>query len=303
VLARAQALTTQDPFHAYNAPTVAGPVGLQQTALNSVSGLDAGALQQQGTNLTTQGANYDPTTPQFGLEAAQQYMNPYQTQVTDLANQEAARNSQIQGTYDESKAAASGAFGGSRQGVVDAERERNLGVLQNNNTLQGQAAAYASAQQQFNADQNRQQQAGQYSSQAALQGGQNLTSQGAQAFTQQELAGGQQQAQAQGFLDQNKANFQGAVQHPYDQLSYMDGMITSMPGSSTLSNSSYTPDQSGLQPNGVQQTADTLGGLAGIAKGGMDLWSGIKGLFNNGGPVHSGLPPARIAQMYGRMAS
>lgn len=308
VLAQSHALASQDPYHAYTGQTVAGPTGLQQTALDSVSGLNAGNLATQGTALTTQGANYTPTNATFDSTAAQQYMNPYQQNVIDIANKEAGRSADIQGVQQAGQAAQAGAFGGSRQGVVDAERNRTLSLLQNNNQMQGQAAAYTNAQQQFNADQNRNNQANQYASQAALAGGNALTSQGAQAFNQQQVSGGQQQAAAQGDLTQDKANFTGAVQHPYDQLNFMTNQIKAMPGSSTSSSTTYTPDNSANQPNGLQQATDTIGGVAGLLGDGTKLWNTVSNLWGGkeGGMVNrpairSGLPQARIAQLYGKM--
>lgn len=307
LLAQSHALASNDPYHAYTGPTVAGPTGLQQTAADSVSGLDAGALATQGTALTTQGANYTPNTATFGLEAAQKYMNPYQQGVIDVANTEAARTSGIQSNNDASKAAQAGAFGGSRQGVVDAERQRTLSLLQNNNTMQGQAAAYAAAQQQFNADQTRQQQDTQYGSQAALAGGKALTDQGAQAFNQQQVSGSQQQAQAQGDLTQDKANFTGAVQHPYDQINFMDNVIKSMPGAASTQTINYTPGVDQAAVDAANSGTSQVGGILGAIGTGANLWNSAKSLFaKEGGMIKpemtkAGLPQARIAQLYGSM--
>ena len=240
-------------------------------------------------------------------------MNPDPQNGYENANKEAGRQSDIQGVQQAGQAAQAGAFGGSRQGVVDAERQRTLAMLQNNNEMQGHAAAFTNAQQQFNADQNRNNQSNQYASQAALAGGNALTNQGAQAFNQQQVSGGQQQAAVQGDLNQDKANFQGAVQHPYDQLNFMTNQIKAMPGSSTSMNTAYTPNN--LTPNGLQQAADTVGGVAGLAADGTKLWNTLApvgGAISNffgmaeGGAVppasiRAGLPQARIAQLYGKM--
>lgn len=304
VLAQAHALSSSDPYHAYAGQTVAGPTGLQQTAADSVAGLDAGALATQGTALTTQGAKYTPSAATFGLDAAQKYMNPYQQSVTDIANTEAARTSGIQSNNDASKAAQAGAFGGSRQGVVDAERQRTLSMLQDNNTVQGQAAAYAAAQQQFNADQTRQQQDTQYSSQAALAGGKALNDQGAQAFNQQQVSGAQQQAQAQGDLTQGKANFTGAVQHPYDQINFMSNTIKAMPGASSTQTVDYTPGVNQAAVDAANSGTSQAGGILGAIGTGVNLWNNVKSLFpgaKEGGMIKSGLPQARIAQLYGSM--
>lgn len=298
VMAQAYALSSQDPYHAYSGQTVAGPTGLQQTAADSVSGLNAGNLATQAQSLTSQGANYTPGTHAFGLADAQAYMNPYQQGVIDVANNEAGRQSEIQGTYDASKAAQAGAFGGSRDGIVNAERERTLALLKNNNQMQGNAAAFTNAQSQFNADQNRQMQGDQYASQAALAGGNALTNQANQAFGMQQISGAQQQAAAQGQLTQDKANFDGAVQHPYDQINFMTNTLKALPSTATSTTVDYSPDNSASQPNGVNQAADTIGGIAGLISGGKGLWNSISSLFAGGGMVQSGLPQARIAQIY-----
>lgn len=307
LMARAQALSATDPYHAYTGQTVAGPVGLQQVAANSVAGLDAGNLATKAQSLTEQGANYDPTTADFDGTAAEKYMNPYQQNVIDVTNREAGRQSGIQATYDSTKAAQAGAFGGSRQAIVDAERERNLAALQSDNQMKGSAAAFTNAQTQFNADQNRGQQAGQFASQAALAGGNALTSQGGQAFTQQQISGGQQQAQAQGDLTQAKANFDGAVAHPYNQLNFMSGIVKPFAGSSSTTSADYLPNnQAAIDAanSGVGQVGALAGGLGALGQLGSaasSIWGGLGSFFAKGGAVKSGLPAGRIAQYYGSL--
>lgn len=307
LMARAQALSANDPYHAYTGQTVAGPVGLQQTAAKSVAGLDAGNLATKAQALTEQGAAYDPTTATFDADAAAKYMNPYQQNVIDVTNREAGRQSGIQATYDSSKAAQAGAFGGSRQGIVDAERERNLAALQSDNQMKGSAAAFTNAQTQFNADQNREQQAGQFASQAALAGGNALTTQGGQAFGQQQVSGAQQQAQAQGDLTQAKANFDGAVAHPYNELNFMSGIVKPFAGSSTTTSANYVPNnQAAIDAanSGVGQVGALAGGLGALGQLGSaasSIWGGLGSFFAKGGAVKSGLPAARIAQYYGSL--
>jgi hypothetical protein len=307
LLAQSHALISNDPYHAYTGQTVAGPVGLQQVAANSVAGLDAGNLATKAQALTEQGANYDPTTAEFDGAAADKYMNPYQQNVIDVTNREAGRSAAVQGTYDASKAAQAGAFGGSRQGIVDAERERNLATLQSDNQMKGSAAAFTNAQQQFNTDQQRQQQAGQFASQAALAGGNALTAQGGQAFGQQQVSGAQQQAQAQGDLTQAKANFDGAVAHPYNQLTFMNNQLKPMLGSSSTSSATYTPDNQAAidaSNSGIAKVGALAGGLGALGQLGSaasSIWGGLGSFFAKGGAVKSGLPEARIAQFYGSL--
>lgn len=321
LLGRGQALTTQDPYQQYRGVRTAALDPLQQMAGWSVAGLNAGNLMSQGSNLTYAGAQHSPSTASFGNADAQQYMSPYQQNVNDIGAREAARQSNIQGNYDDGKAATAGAFGGTRQAIMDAERERNLGQQQQDIQQKGQNAAYQNAQAQYNTDQQRQQQDAQFSSSAAMQGGQALANQGQMAFNAQNTSGAIGQNYVQQQLNNNYSDFQGAVQHPYDQLTFMNNIAKGMPGSTSTSASSTTlapgtqvapPTTQG--PNLLNQIGTGIGGITGIINAGTQLWDGVSSLFNEGGYVNhsqaayahggevvSGLPQARISQIFGSM--
>lgn len=83
------------------------------------------------------------------------YMNPYSQNVTDIAAREAQRTYDInrQGIAD--SAVKAGAFGGSRQGVVEAEAGRNHAMNMGDIYLKGGEAAFRNAGQLFNADADR----------------------------------------------------------------------------------------------------------------------------------------------------
>jgi hypothetical protein len=114
LFARSQALTGSAPAPAYTGARTAGLTPQQTATGASVSGLNAGNLMTQGASSIGTGANYTPSAGAFGLEAAQQYMNPYQQGVTDIAKREATRDDMIAQTGRDSAAAKAGAFGGSR---------------------------------------------------------------------------------------------------------------------------------------------------------------------------------------------
>jgi hypothetical protein len=289
LFARSQALTSSDPYQQYTGQRVAGLNDLQTNAANSVSGLNAGNLMTQGAGLTAQAGAYTPGAQSFGLDAAQKYMNPYQANVTDVANTEARRQADIQRMKDNSQAAQQGAFGGTRQAVVDAERERNLMLTQNNNTLTGQANAYTNAQQQFNADQNRQQADSQFGSTQALKAGDSLAQQGLKDFGVQSTAGMLQQQNAQQNNDVAYQDFLKNQQHPYDQLQFQRGILAGFPGSSSTTSSSNTAATNGLS------------NAAGLITAGKSIWDTLGSLFAKGGAVQSGLGAGRVAQFYGGM--
>jgi len=85
----------------------------------------------------------------------QAYMNPYQQAVTDVAKQAAVReyNTGLQNLR--SQAGQRGAFGGSRQAIMESELARGLG------SQLGNIAAFDKAGQLYSADVARQQQAAQ----------------------------------------------------------------------------------------------------------------------------------------------
>jgi hypothetical protein len=105
-----------------------------------------------------------------------QYMSPYMQDVVNTQQKEAQRQSDILGTQQAGQAVQQGAFGGSRAGLLEAERQRNLGTQLGNIQATGSQAAFQNAQQQFNQQQQANLQAQQANQQAGLTvGGQNLS--------------------------------------------------------------------------------------------------------------------------------
>ena len=94
----------------------------------------------------------DVTADQWSKAAMDQYMSPYTKGVVDIALREAERQHAIDLQKQSTAATQSGAFGGYRQGVVEAEGNRNYNQLLNDITTKGQQDAYNAAVAQFNAD-------------------------------------------------------------------------------------------------------------------------------------------------------
>ena len=157
-------------------------LGYGQNAAN-IGQMGLGA-QGMGQDIANQGQGYGQQAAMAGQQYAQQATNPYATQaymspymqnVVDVQNREAMRNSQIAGTQQQADATRVGAFGGSRDAIMRAERERNLSTLMNQNQAQGLQSAYQQAQQaqQFGANLGLQGlQGAQQGLGTALQGGQ-----------------------------------------------------------------------------------------------------------------------------------
>jgi hypothetical protein len=107
--------------------------------------------------------------------AVQQYMNPYQSAVTDVQLEGAQRQADIAAQSRKAQFARAGAFGGARQAIENAEANRALASQQNAIRAQGQQSAYDKAIQAM-----------QYGSNLGLQG-----LQGAQQGLGTALQGGQ----------------------------------------------------------------------------------------------------------------
>jgi hypothetical protein len=107
--------------------------------------------------------------------SAQAYMSPYMQNVVDIQQREAQRAADVAKTGRNAQAVGAGAFGGSRQAIMDAEAERNLATQKGDIQAQGLQSAYGQAQGQFNAEQQARLQAQMANQQAGINvGGQNL---------------------------------------------------------------------------------------------------------------------------------
>ena len=247
------------------APQVAAQDQLQTAAYNqatdAATGLGsfqpfltkAATAADAATGLTGTGAG-------TGAGSIQSYMSPYQSQVIDTALSEFDRQAQTQKASQSAQALGiPGAFGGGREGVLQAEyqssSDRNRTALQNQMLQQGFQQAQAARQQDF---QNQQ---GVATQQATLGGGmQNLAQQQIKGLGS---LGGIQQSQSQAVLDAQRQANQTAAYEPYQRLgTYGSGvaqLISGYPGQSQIT---QTPNASALQ------TALGVGtGLAGIYGG------------------------------------
>jgi hypothetical protein len=159
------------------------PSSISASSVGS-SGYNAADMQaaQTGYNPQLQTFQMGPaerlSAQNFGNQSAQDYMSPYMQQVVDVQQREARRASEITRNQQQAQAVGQGAFGGSRQAIVEAERQRNLGTQLGDIQSQGLQSAFSQAQQQFNTDQARQMAAQQANQQAGLTvGQQNLAAQ------------------------------------------------------------------------------------------------------------------------------
>ena len=215
--------------------------------------------------------------------SAEAYMSPYMQNVVDIQKREAQRQSGIQGTQQQAQATQSGAFGGSRDAIMRAERERNLGQQMGDIQATGSQAAFQQAQQQFNAEQQARLQAQQANQQAGLTvGGQNLA---ARLGVQQIGAGQNLQAQLA-----NQQTLQAAQQA--QEQSRQFGAGQGMTAAQQRAQYGLAGQQLGEQSRqfgagyGLQANQAALGAanqLAGIGGQRLQAQQGIYGLQNQMG--------------------
>ncbi len=173
-----------------------------------------------------------------GPQAYQQFMSPYQSQVIDASLAEFDRNAAIQQQQIADQAVASGAFGGGREGVMQAEyqagSDRNRAALQAGLLQQGFGQAQQAAQQQF------QNQMGLASALPGLQG---------TDISRLGSLGALNQAQTQAGLDATREATRMAAYQPQEQLQNYGNLVTGimggMQGSGTQT--SQVPDPGFLQ--------------------------------------------------------
>ena len=237
----ARAFTTRQENLAGLAPQVAGQNTLQKLA-------EIKALQGVGS--------YQPFLNQAqsatGPQAFQQFMSPYQSQVMEASLAEFDRNSQMQQQQIADQAVQSGAFGGGREGVMQAEyqagSDRNRATLQAQLLNQGFQQSQAAAQQQF---QNQQ---GLAQLLPGLQG---------TDISRLGSLGALNQAQTQAGLDATREANRMAAFQPQEQLQNYGNLVTGIMG--------------GMQGSGTQTQQIPNPGFLQTALGAAATGAGIYG--------------------------
>ena len=238
MLGKGQALANQD-YQAYTGPLTAGTTGLQDQAFTGIGALQAPTVQAYNTqSFTDEGV-------------AGQYMNPYLNQALQPQLDEARRQADIQRLADASRLTQAGAYGGSRQAIMESENNRNL--LQNmaNITGQGYRDAYNNAQGQFNAEQT-----------LGLQANQQSNALAKDIYGTQLTAGEKQRMMEQEAINAQRAQFEEERDFPYKQVQYQQSLLQGLP----LAAQSY----SYTKPSALSTLLSSTGGI-------MDLYDQIFG--------------------------
>lgn len=207
MLGKGEALANQ-PYQAYGGPLTAGQSELQTQAFQGLAGLTLPTQQMGG---------FTPTSFTSG-STAQDYMSPFMNAALEPQMAEAQRQAEIQRVQNASRLGKAGAFGGSRQAIMESEGQRNL--LRNLADIYGTGmqTAYTQGMGQFNTEQDRAQQA------------QDLTNRfGLSALAAQQLGGAQQRdIESQG-IAADYAQFQEERDFPYKQVQYQQSLLQDLP--------------------------------------------------------------------------
>ena len=207
------------PYQAYQGPLTAGASGLQQQAF-------AGASEMAQ-------AGYTPGqfTGGFTAQTAQQYMNPYLQASLDPQLKELQRQSDIARMADAGRLTKAGAFGGSRQAIMESEGRRNLLDKQQDVLGQGYKTAYDLGLGQFNKEREAEEASRQYGAGFGLKSVGQLADLGAieRGITSEGLAA-------------DKAQFEEQRDFAYKMPQYQLNLLQGLPiGASTSSS-----DQTGI---------------------------------------------------------
>ena len=227
ILSRAQSVASQ-PYAAYQGQLTAGLDPTQQAGISNINasyGMAQPYFAQAG-QYAQQGA-----APVANISGAdiQRYQNPFQQSVIDATLGNINEADQRQQQMIKSNAAMSGALGGDRQAVAQAELARQQGLARNQTLAGLQSQGYSQALSAAQSQQQNQQANAQRAAQAAGiygnlgAGAQQAQLQGAGA----QLGAGQvaQQTEQQR-LNALYGQFQQQQAFPYQQLGWLSGIAS-----------------------------------------------------------------------------
>lgn len=220
------------PFQAYEGPLTAGASNLQQQAF-------AGA-----SDITSAGYTPGSFTGGFGATQANQYMNPYLQASLDPQLKELQRQADIQRVADAGRLTKAGAFGGSRQAIMESEGRRNLLDKQQDLIGTGYKTAYDTGLGQFNKERAAEEESRQFGANFGLKSVGQLADLGAveRGITSEGLAA-------------DRAQFQEERDFAYKMPQYQLGLLSGLPiGANTTS----------VDQDAISKLNSTIGGLGSV---------------------------------------
>lgn len=275
-------ITGFQPFQSYSefdkarggpGETVAGFTPMQARAMQGIGqyqmpGQTAAATQLTGlTGLSSLGAGQQYAQQATNPFAMQAYMSPYVEGALQPQMREAARQSAIEGQRQQAQAVQAGAFGGSRQGLIEAERQRNLAQQQADIYGKGMQSAFDQARQaqQFGAELGLKGygQAGEAARTLGALGEQQYK-QELGLLGQQYDVGSKQQQYEQARLNQIIQDYATKQQYPFIQLGTLSNMLRGLPMQAS------TTQLYQAQPSLLQQGIGLAGAYANLSQAGVN---------------------------------
>jgi len=222
------------------AQLASSPVNLPALQVAPLSAIEQAAITQAGqtgVGAPTVGAGIGSLLGAQQTAAAgpniSQFFNPFQSYVTDEIN----RQSQMAQNQLGAQAVASGAFGGGRQGIAQAELERarlsQIGQAQ----AQGFQTALGAAQQQQNLVSGTQLAAGQ----ALGRMGQQQQAMSLADIQAQMQAGALQRGIGQQQLTAQRQTALQRAYEPFQRIEFLKGIMTNLPTTQSTITSSTAP--------------------------------------------------------------
>lgn len=253
----------QQPYQAYGGQRIQDFSQDQQSAFQAIrdqQGSGQAEIDQSIAGIRNLSPAQAQTTQamRFNQQAAQDYMNPYVTNVLDVARQRAFEADDIARQGRDKRALGADAFGSERAALVEAQAQDNLQDRLVAMEADQLAKAYGAAQQAYKTDATMDMQsqlanqksdllASQLNNQQAISGaqgiaglvnaGQNLGFDQANALMQ---VGSQQQQMGQAGLDLAYSDFQNQQNYPYKQIGFMSDLLQGAPSGQTITNTSPT---------------------------------------------------------------
>jgi hypothetical protein len=239
MLGRGQALASE-PYQTYTGPLTAGASNLQSQAFQGLAGL---------TIPTSSMGAFNPQS--FTADQAKNYMNPYLEASLNPQIAEMRRQADITRIGDAGRLTKAGAYGGSRQAIMESEGNRALMDKLSGITGTGYKDAYDKAMAQFNVEQGRGQTAQDMANQYGLAALQKQT----------DVGGIERGIESEG-LTADRAQFETERDYPLKQVQYMQSLLQNLP----LATQQYSYNQ----PSAASQAGSQAGGL-------MDMYDRLFG--------------------------
>ena len=240
LLGKAEA-ASETGYKTYGGERIAGATPEQKAARENVAGMGPAAGYDAGMGMATAGGMAGLSSAGAGQQymgmvtdpgAQRAFMSPYMQNVVDVQKAEAIRDYGRQLPGQQAAATRAGAFGGSRQAIVEAEGQRNLQNQLAQIQATGGQKAYEAAQQSM-----------QFGSDLGLRGYGQAAQAGIQAAgTLGQLGGAQQQSaldlakaqeafgslsgqENQARLDMAYQDFLNQQRYPYTQMGFMSDIL------------------------------------------------------------------------------